>query len=113
VYKERIGKVDRNRRPMDGKETAMEREGVMGAAGGEEFEDGAVGDGPASGDTTARPGPTWRGLVLAVVAAVILSVAATLLLGGSFSFRKAAALPAGVCGAGGACCPPAETAAGR
>ena len=59
-----------------------------------------------------RRGPTWRGWVLSILVAVILSVTATLLLGGSSAFRmdRAVAAGAGCCGsgAGSDCCPPAE-----
>lgn len=50
--------------------------------------------------------PTWRGLVIAVIAAVVLSVGATLLLGGTFGFTRQGA-SAG-CGAGAVsdCCAP-------
>jgi hypothetical protein len=59
-------------------------------------------------DPNGLPGPSspsWRGLVVAVIAAAILSVAATLLLGGSFAPGRATS--AGGCGSGSACCPPA------
>lgn len=63
----------------------------------------------ASGDEeegNRLPGrPTWRALVLAVIAAIALSVSATLLLGGSFGFTKVAASTG--CGPGSECCPPA------
>jgi hypothetical protein len=55
-----------------------------------------------------RTAPTWRGFVLSILAAVVLSVMATLLLGGSwssFSLRPAAAGSPGGCGSGGNCCP--------
>jgi hypothetical protein len=67
----------------------------------------------AAGDphiAQGRRGPTWRGWVLSILAAVILSVMATLLLGGSSAFRSdRAAGGAGGCGsgAGSGCCPPA------
>jgi hypothetical protein len=35
-----------------------------------------------------RRGPTWRGWVLSILVAVLLSVTATLLLGGSGAFRS-------------------------
>jgi ABC-type transport system involved in cytochrome bd biosynthesis fused ATPase/permease subunit len=59
-----------------------------------------------------RRGPTWRGWVLSILAAIILSVTATLLLGGSGAFRSDSAIgPAtghsGI-GAGSGCCPPAD-----
>lgn len=43
----------------------------------------------------SRRGPSWQGWVLSIVLAIILSVTATLLLGGY--------------GAGSNCCPPSET----
>lgn len=70
-----------------------------------------------------RRGPTWRGWVLSILVAVILSVAATLLLGGSSAFRPDRAVAGGGtgggCGSGSgsgtgtgsSCCPPA--AAGK
>ena len=57
-------------------------------------------------------GPTWRGWALSILVAVILSVTATLLLGGSGSFRsdRVAAAGSGGCGSGTGsnCCPPAD-----
>jgi len=50
--------------------------------------------------------PTWRGLVIAVIAAIVLSLTATLLLGGSFGVYKQQGSATG-CGPGSACCPPA------
>jgi len=59
-----------------------------------------------------RRGPTWRGWVLSILVAVILSVTATLLLGGSGAFRSDRAVAAGSdgsgCGSGCSCCPPAD-----
>lgn len=49
--------------------------------------------------------PTWRGLVIAVVTAIVLSVTATFLLGGSFMQGGGSSAAAG-CGPGSACCPP-------
>ena len=76
---------------------------------------------PDSTDTTAagdpqpaegQRGPTWRGWVLSILVAIILSVTATLLLGGSGSFRPGRAVAGGAggvgCGAGSGCCPPAD-----
>lgn len=58
----------------------------------------------AAGDPHAvegRRGPTWRGWVLSILVAVILSVTATMLLGGSGAFRSdRAAAGAGDCGSG-------------
>jgi hypothetical protein len=48
---------------------------------------------------------TWRGLVIAVIAAIVLSLTATLLLGGSFGVYNRGS--ASACGPGSACCPPA------
>lgn len=56
-----------------------------------------------------RTGPTWRGFALSILAAIVLSVMATLLLGGSWSsytLRPAAAGSSGGCVSGGNCCPP-------
>jgi hypothetical protein len=53
-------------------------------------------------------GPTWKGWVVSIVAAVILSAAATILLGGWPSpgpFRSAGTVSSGACG--GPCCAPA------
>ena len=62
-----------------------------------------------SGDSV-RGGPTWRGFVLSIVVAIVLSVLVTLLLGGSGSFglRPGATASKG-CG-GGNCCPIPEDA---
>lgn len=65
----------------------------------------------AGGDShtaEARRGPTWRGWVFSILAAILLSVTATLLLGGSSAFRadRAVAAGAGGYGAGRSCCPP-------
>jgi hypothetical protein len=69
----------------------------------------------ATGDPRAaegRRGPTWRGWVLSILVAVLLSVTATLLLGGSGAFRSdpsvASGSTGGGSGAGGSCCPPAD-----
>ena len=56
-------------------------------------------------DPPGRSSPTWRWLVLAVIAAAILSVAATLLLGRPFAPVRAT--QARGCGPQSACCPPA------
>jgi hypothetical protein len=57
-----------------------------------------------------RRGPTWRGWVLSILMAILLSVTATLLLGGSGTFRsdRAMAAGAGGRGAGSNCCPSAD-----
>jgi len=56
-----------------------------------------------------RRGPTWRGWVLSILVAVLLSVTATLLLGGSGAFRSSSAVEraAGHGGSGteSGCCP--------
>jgi hypothetical protein len=56
-----------------------------------------------------RHGPSWRGWVLSILAAIILSVTATLLLGGSAVLRSdhPVAAEAGGYGAGRSCCPSA------
>lgn len=59
-----------------------------------------------------RGGPTWRGFVLAILAAIVLSVMATLLLGGSWSsytLRPAPGDASGGFGTGGSCCPPSDS----
>lgn len=63
-------------------------------------------DGNIPAETARRNGPTWRALAVSIIVAIVLSVAATLLLGGSFRFTGAAG--AGGCGQGGDCCPPPE-----
>ncbi|OGP79374.1 MAG: hypothetical protein A2Z13_01385 [Deltaproteobacteria bacterium RBG_16_64_85] len=55
-------------------------------------------------DISGRPAPTWRAWVISIIAAIVLSVTATLLLGGSFRFPGAAAVSGG-CGQGSDCCP--------
>ncbi len=70
-------------------------------------------DTTAAGDpqpAEGQRGPTWRGWVLSILVAIILSVTATLLLGGSSAFRsdRSVAAGAGGCGAGSGCCPPAD-----
>jgi len=65
----------------------------------------------ATGDPHAaegRRGPTWRGWALSILVAVILSVTATLLLGGSAAFRSDRAEAGGDdcgSGAGSSTCP--------
>ena len=89
----------------------MEEETIMRESSGvgESTETIATGD---SRTEESRRGPTWRGWVLSILVAVILSVTATLLLGGSGSFRsdRAAAAGSGGCGsgAGSSCCPTAD-----
>jgi Na+(H+)/acetate symporter ActP len=62
---------------------------------------------------SARRGPGWKGWVLSILVAILLSVAATLLLGGASAFRRDRAAAPGAagfgCGAGSSCCPPADT----
>lgn len=86
-------------------ETGMQESSVLR----ESTETAATGD---SHTAEGRRGPGWKGWVLSILVAVILSVTATLLLGGSGSFRpdRAAASGAGGvgCGAGSSCCPPAD-----
>jgi hypothetical protein len=57
-----------------------------------------------------RRGPTWRGWVLSILVAILLSVTATLLLGGSGAFLSDSGNgPAvGHGGSGSNCCPPAD-----
>jgi hypothetical protein len=57
-------------------------------------------------EESMEKGPTWRAWVISVIVAVILSVTATLLLGGSFHLTGGN-VPGG-CGAGRSCCPPSD-----
>jgi hypothetical protein len=65
----------------------------------------------ATGDphvAEGRRGPTWRGWVLSILVAILLSVTATMLLSGSGAFRSDHAVAgAGDCGsgAGSSTCP--------
>jgi hypothetical protein len=54
----------------------------------------------------------WRVAVIPVLVAVVLSVGATLLLGGAFRPGTAGSARAAPCGAVSACCPPGATAPG-
>jgi hypothetical protein len=64
----------------------------------ESMETTATGD---SNTAEGRHGPSWRGWVLSILVAIILSVTATLFLGGSGAFRSdRAAAGAGDCGSG-------------
>ena len=87
-------------------ETSMQ--GSSGA--GESTETIATGDSHTAED---RRGPSWKGWALSILAAILLSVTATLLLGGSGAFQsdRPVAAEAGGYGAGRSCCPPA--AAGK
>lgn len=69
------------------------------------------GAGRESSSEMRRSGPSWRAWAVSIVAAIVLSVAATLLLGGSGAFRPGRASAAGAIGSGcgGGCCPPAVT----
>jgi hypothetical protein len=85
-----------------------EEKGKQESAGMQEStETAAPGD---SYTTEGRHGPSWQGWVLSLLVAIILSVTATLLLGGSSAFRpdRAAAARSGGCGAGSSCCATAD-----
>lgn len=56
-------------------------------------------------EAARRMGPSWRALVLSIVVAIVLSVTATLLLGGSFGSARVASSTG--CAPGSECCPPA------
>ena len=71
----------------------------------ESTETAATGD---SHSAEGRRGPSWQGWVLSILVAIILSVTATLLLGGSGSFRPDRAVAAGAAGVGSSYCPPAD-----
>ncbi len=93
---------------MNGKDEDKRAEQAMFESAG--FREGADDARPPG----RRPGPTWRAWLLSIVAAVVLSVAATLLLGGSFHLPGGSTAAAGGCGSasGGPCCPP-QGEAGR
>jgi hypothetical protein len=66
----------------------------------------------ATGDSITaegRRGRTWRGWVLSILVAILLSVTATLLLGGSGAFRSDRAIEPAAgqrdSGTGSGCCP--------
>lgn len=88
-------------------ETGMQGSSVLR----ESTETAATGNPHTAG---GRRGPTWRGWVLSILVAIALSVTATLLLGGSGSFRPDRAAASGAAGsgcgsgAGSNCCPPAD-----
>ena len=87
----------------------MEEEtGLQGGTGMRDPADAIANEDPPPAE--GHRGPTWRGWVLSILVAVILSVTATLLLGGSGAFRTdpAVAAGAGEYGAGRSCCPPAD-----
>lgn len=83
----------------------MKAEAGMEASTGshESTETAATGD---SHTAEGRRGPRWKGWVLSIIVAVILSVTATLLLGGFGAFRPDRAVTAS--GTGSSCCPPAD-----
>ncbi|MBI5418899.1 MAG: hypothetical protein HZA60_02310 [Deltaproteobacteria bacterium] len=58
-------------------------------------------------EPSGRPAPSWRAWVISILVAVILSVTATLLLGGSF--RLTGNVASTGCGSGGSCCPLPDT----
>lgn len=90
----------------------MEQEQGMPAQGSAEFPVGEAAWGTDGKKLTDRTGPTWRGFVLAILAAVVLSVIATLLFGGSWSsynLHPTAAVNSGGCGPGSPCCPPPDS----
>ncbi len=70
--------------------------------------------GPNDPPMVNRPGSGWRAWTLCILAAVILSVAATLLLGGDLPFFAGDPEP-GCCGSHAACCsnPAGEAGGGR
>ncbi|HYN74356.1 MAG TPA: hypothetical protein VER06_00040 [Candidatus Methanoperedens sp.] len=87
-----------------------EEKGKQESAGMQEStENAATGD---SHIAEGRRGPGWKGWVLSILVAVILSVTATLFLGGSGAFRSDRAVAAGSAGSGSgtgsSCCPPAD-----
>lgn len=85
----------------------MEREERKEKAAGETGEGSVAGVGDIPRESVVRPSPAWRTWVISIIVAVILSVTATLLLGGSFRLPGTGAGMSGGCGLGSACCPPA------
>lgn len=87
-----------------------EEKGKQESAGMQESTETAATGDPHTAE--GRRGPSWQGWVLSILVAIILSVTATLLLGGSGSFRPdrvaASGVAGGGCGAGSGCCPPAD-----
>lgn len=86
----------------------MEREQGMAIPGGADLPGEEAIQGAKGVELQDRTGPTWRGFALSILAAIVLSVMATLLLGGSWSsytLRSAAAGSATGCGSGAPCCP--------
>lgn len=89
----------------------MERDHGMAMPGDVDFSGGEAVRGATGTELKDRTGPTWRGFALSILAAIILSVATTLLLGGSWSaytLNPAAAVSSGGCGDGANCCPPPQ-----
>jgi len=91
----------------------MEMEEEMGMQGSTGLHDSTETAGAADSRTAeSRRGPSWQGWVLSILVAVILSVMATLLLGGSGSVRQDRAVASGAAGGGSgshfgsSCCPP-------
>jgi hypothetical protein len=95
------------------KDRAMEEEtGMQGSTGmGDSTETVGAAD---SRTAESRRGPGWKGWVLSILVAIILSVTATLLLGGAGSFRPDRAAASGATAGGNgswtgsSCCPPAD-----
>jgi hypothetical protein len=87
----------------------MEEEmGMQGGTGMRDSADTIANEDPPAAE--GRRGPGWKGWVLSILVAIILSVTATLLLGGSGAFRsdRPVTTDAGGYGAGKSCCPPAD-----
>jgi hypothetical protein len=94
------------------REREMEREQGLSIPQGADLGEEEAARGSDGKALRERTGPSWRGFALSILAAVLLSVMATLLLGGSWSsytLRPAAAVSSGGCGARGSCCPPSDT----
>ena len=84
----------------------MEREEQFQRTTGELFAERAPRAEEELKDASGRPAPTWRVWVVSIIVAIVLSVTATLLLGGSYRFTGAAI--SGGCGQGSGCCPPSD-----
>ncbi|HZW35964.1 MAG TPA: hypothetical protein VFF01_03420 [Candidatus Deferrimicrobiaceae bacterium] len=86
----------------------MEQEQGTANTGGADLPGKETVQGAKGVEIQERAGPTWRGFAISILVAIVLSVMATLLLGGSwssFSLRPAAAGSSAGCGEGKSCCP--------
>lgn len=74
-----------------------------------EREQGMAISGEAATALGERTGPSWRGFALSILVAVVLSVMATLLFGGSWSSFTLSPSGAGSSNGCAPCCPPPDS----